>query len=310
MDNADKKKAGRRRFLTRLAWTVGAAAGVYADARYLEPGWLQVSRHTVYLPDLPLPLDGMAIVQLSDLHYGPVTPAQTIRDAIALAVREKPHLVVLTGDFVNRETHEAESLAALLAPLQTVPLGVVACLGNHDCRDKDGITKALETRAGVVMLRNASRELAPGLVIAGIEDTLRGNPDPGATFQDVPAGAACVYLTHNPVGIFHATARPCLALSGHTHGGQVRIPGYAPRRPAGMDGFPLMEGWGTFDRAQLYINRGIGMMHQSYRFRCRPEVSVFTLKRGAGLAQTERDLAGRVAGFVERVGLDLVHRLR
>ncbi len=289
--------------------TVTASVAAYADARYIEPGYIEVSRHTAYLPDLPLALDGFAIAQLSDIHYGPVTPEKTIRDAIALAVREKPHLVALTGDFVNREVAEAERLVPLLKPLAAAPFGMVGCLGNHDYKSGgDPITQVLE-RAGVVMLRNQSKLLAPGLFIVGIEDTHNGHPDAEKAFAGVPESAATVFLTHNPTGIFGAAHRKCVALSGHTHGGQIRVPGFAPRNAADMEGFPMVEGWGKFDQSRLFISRGVGMMHQPYRFLCRPEVAVVVLKRGDKKPHTEQNLAERGVGAAENGAIRVFHKL-
>ncbi|MBC8140179.1 MAG: metallophosphoesterase [Armatimonadetes bacterium] len=312
MDSEEKirqKKASRRRFFKGLALVTGASVAAYADARYIEPGYIEVSHHTAYLPDLPLALDGFAIAQLSDIHYGPVTPEKTIREAIALAMREKPHLVALTGDFVNREVSEAERLAPLLKPLAAAPFGMVGCLGNHDYKSGGNpITQTLE-RAGVVMLRNQSKLLASGLYVVGIEDTHNGHPDADKAFAGVPESAASVFLTHNPTGIFGAASRKCVALSGHTHGGQIRVPGFAPRNAADMEGFPMVEGWGKFDKSRLFISRGVGMMHQPFRFLCRPEVAIIVLKRGDKKPTTKRNLAERAVGAAEEGAIKLFHKL-
>ena len=309
MEKTEGQKTARRRFLKGLGIGVAATAAAYVDARYIEPKYIEVSRHTAYLPDLPVAMEGFAIAQLSDIHYGPITPEKVIRDAIALAVREKPHLVALTGDFVNREPEEAERLALLLKPLAAAPFGMIGCLGNHDYRGGgDPITRTLE-RAGVVMLRNDSRVLAPGFAVAAIEDTHNGHPDPEKAFAGVPKNAACVFLTHNPTGIFGAASRKCVALSGHTHGGQIRVPGFAARNAADMEGFPMVEGWGKFDQSRLFISRGVGMMHQPYRFLCRPEVAIIVLKRGDKPPHTEQNLAERAVGGAENGAIKLFHKL-
>ncbi len=310
MDKTERKRIGRRRFLKRLGITAGVCAGIYGDARYIEPYRLQVSRHMVFLPELPLALDGIMIAHLTDLHFGPVTPTKTIQDAVALAAREKPQLVALTGDFVHGSVVQAVGLVPLLKPLEVAPLGVVACLGNHDYPkySGDGVAAVLRDHAGVRVLRNENAVVAPGLCVVGIEDTVRGRPDAVRAFAGSPDDHACVFLTHNPVGVWGATRRSCVALSGHTHGGQVRIPGFPAHRPPGMAGFPLLEGWGTFDRAQLFVSRGVGLGGVPFRFCCPPEVAIITLKRGNGTPQTERDLAGRGIDKVIRFGKDLVHR--
>lgn len=309
MDKTEQKRIGRRCFFKRLGITVGVCAGLYTDARYIEPRCIEVSRHTVLLPELPLALDGMVIAQLTDLHYGPITPTATIRDAVAIAAQEKPDLIALTGDFIHNNVDQALPLAPLLQPLSVARFGVVACLGNHDYRDGSGntVAKTLEQHAGVRVLRNESMVLAPGLALAGIEDTTNGRPDAPRAFAHVPDSAACIYLSHNPVGIWGATKRSCVALSGHTHGGQVRIPGLAPHRPVGMDGFPILEGWGVFDKAQLFISRGVGLMHEPLRFLCPPEVAIITLKRGSGIPQKTSDFKNRAQNKAERSAKQVYH---
>ncbi|MBC7807248.1 MAG: metallophosphoesterase [Akkermansiaceae bacterium] len=300
MDKEEQKRIGRRRFFQRLGLAVGACAGAYADARYIEPRFIEVSRHTAFLPELPLELDGMVVAQLSDIHYGPITPEATIRDAIALAVREKPDLVALTGDFINNRTHQATQLAPFLKPLQIARFGVLACMGNHDYRRGGAVAKILQDEAGVRFLRNESTFVAPGLAVVGLEDTTNGRPNAPQAFAGVPDSAACLYLTHSPTGIWGAMRRSCVALSGHTHGGQVRIPGFVPHHAVGMAGFPMLDGWGVFDRAQLFISRGVGMMHRPFRFLCPPEVAIVTLKRGDDVPQKTSDLARRAAKRAEK----------
>lgn len=310
MDKTEQKRIGRRRFLKRLGMTIGVCAGVYGDARYVEPYRIEVSRHTAFLPELPLELDGIVIAHLTDMHYGPITPTKTIRDAVEITARENPHLVALTGDFVHGSIDQAVRLAPLLKPLETAPFGVIACLGNHDYPkySGDGVANALQARAGVRVLRNENVIVAPGLAVAGIEDTMRGKPDTARAFQGVSDRDACIFLTHNPVGVWGATRRSCVALSGHTHGGQVRIPGFPAHRPPGMVGFPLVEGWGTFDRAKLFISRGVGLGGVPFRFFCPPEVAFITLKRGRGAPETATNLVGRGMSNVTRFGKDLIHR--
>jgi hypothetical protein len=167
-------------------------------------------------------------------------------------------------------------------------------LGNHDYASRaDAVSAALARFAGVRMLRNDAAELAPGLWIAGIEDIQRGVPDADAATRAIPPGVAALFLTHNPVGVFRVEERPYLVLAGHTHGGQIVIPGCRPHFPPGMDGFPYIAGWGVFDRAQLYINRGVGMGLLPLRLNCRPEVALFTLRRGSGLPTPEPNMAVR-----------------
>lgn len=307
---SEKRRFTRRRFLKGAGALTLLGVGVpAAHAHYVEPNLIDVTRHTAFLPGLPERLDGLRLVQLSDLHRGPVTPDDTITQAVAAAASLQPDLFVLTGDFVHRNPADAAPLAEMLRPLRGASrLGVYGCLGNHDYADwkGDAVARALADGAGVVMLRNEGRTVEPGLFLAGVEDEVRGRPDMRAALADAPGddaagGAGVVVLAHNPRAVFACDTRPVLVLSGHTHGGQVRLPGLSPRVPPDMRGFPLVDGWGLFDRARLYVNRGAGMTGVPFRLGCRPEVALITLRRGDGPPLTRPDLAERAFSKAKRL---------
>lgn len=265
--------ATRRGFFQLCA---GVAAAGFADA-LVEPFALDAVTHEVPLANLPKALDGLKVVQLTDPHRGELTPDSVIRAAVRQAVAWQPDLVVLTGDYVRWDAADTLPFAQLLEPLRP-RLGMIAILGNHDYEDPNRVARTLTEVAGVSMLRNDSLEAAPGLWVSGIEDTWKGAADPATALQKVPEGAALLFLTHNPVGVCCVQDRPCVALSGHTHGGQFRVPGIAPHYPPGMEGFSQIEGWGTYDKARLYISRGIGCTAYPIRLNCPPEVTLFTLR--------------------------------
>lgn len=269
----ERREATRRVFL-RLC--VGAAAAVLAEG-LSEPFGIEAVAHEVVLPGLPKALDGLRVAQLTDPHRGNLTPDAVIQAAVRHAAAWQPDLVVLTGDYVRWDPADALPFAKMLAPL-TPRLGIVGVLGNHDYEDPQKIVRTLTETAGVRVLRNSSEELAPGLHLAGIEDTWKGAPNPSLALNAVPDDAALLFLTHNPVGVRFVADRPCLALAGHTHGGQFRVPGIAPHFPPGMDGFTQIDGWGTYDKAQLYVSRGIGCTAYPIRLNCPPEVTLFTLR--------------------------------
>ncbi len=295
------RRRARRAFLRVCGLGALGLLAVPVDARYIEPYCVEATFHEVFLPDLPPNLDGLRVAQLTDLHRGPITPDRTLWDAVALTKAQQPDLVVLTGDYVHRDRRDAAALAHMLAAL-TPRLGMWGCLGNHDYSDDaDSVTRDLANIARVRMLRNDAAQAAPGLWLAGIEDTMRGAPDMVRALAPVPENNAAIVLTHNPVGVFKCDHRRCIALSGHTHGGQVRFPGMAPRLPPGMPGFPLIEGWAVFDQAQLYINRGVGMGGVPFRFNCRPEVAFLTLRNGTGLSHKLPNLASRAVHKAGRV---------
>ncbi len=224
----------------------------------------------------------MTVAHLTDLHRGPITPDEVIRQAIAATKALQPDVVMLTGDFVHSHHRDAAPLAEMLTELRP-RLGLWGCLGNHDYGSSSQKLTAALAEGRVRMLRNTAAEITPGLWVAGVDDYQRGHPDPEAAMAPIPKGAAVIYLTHNPIGVFGCDRHAWLALAGHTHGGQIRIPGVTPRFPPGMKGFPYIAGWGVFDRARLYINRGVGMGMVPLRLNCRPEVALFTLRRGDAL---------------------------
>lgn len=269
----ERREATRRAFLKLC---VGAAATVLAEG-LSEPFGIEAVAHELVLPGLPKTLDGLRVAQLTDPHRGNLTPDAVIQAAVRHAAAWKPDLVVLTGDYVRWDPVDAHAFARMLTPLKP-RLGVAGVLGNHDYQDPRRVAQLLTDIAGVRMLRNASEELAPGLHLAGIEDTWRGSPDPTKALKNVPDDAGLLFLTHNPIGVRFVSDRPCLALAGHTHGGQFRVPGIAPHFPPGMEGFHQIDGWGTYDKARLYVSRGVGCTAYPIRLNCPPEVTLFTLR--------------------------------
>ncbi len=301
--------ATRRLFLRLSGMVLGVGAATAVDARYIEPNAIEVTRHTVFLPNLPPELEGTTVAHLTDLHRGTHTPDATIAQAVGAASALKPDLVVLTGDFVDHDPIDALPLVEMFK-IFAPRLGVWGCLGNHDYHgNAETVVSYLTAHQSVRMLRNESHEVAPGLWIAGIEDTFRGKPDVPKAFADVPKDAAAIFLTHNPIGVWSCTDKPHLVLSGHTHGGQIRIPGMTPRLPPGMDGFPLVAGWGMFDQARLYVSRGVGMSMLPLRLRCRSEVAFFTLRRGDMPPQTVPTTAGRAVHKAEQALRSAAHQI-
>lgn len=277
--NHSSKSSHSRGALTRrgfLQLATGAAAALGADG-LVEPFLLDTVHFTVPVPYLPPALEGLKVAQLTDPHRGNLTPDAIIREAVRQAAAWQPDLVVLTGDYVRWDVADAAPLARMLAPLQP-RLGVLGVLGNHDYLYPDQIARTLTERAGVRMLRNRAQELAPGLWVSGIEDTLKGTVDIARALAPVPADAGLLFLTHNPVGVRLVQQRACVALAGHTHGGQFRAPGIAPHYPPGMAGFSQIDGWGSYGKARLYISRGIGCTAFPLRLNCPPELTLLTLR--------------------------------
>lgn len=305
-----RRRAVQRMFLKLCgaALTAGVAAPVHA--RYIEPFALDVTRHEVFLPHLPKEYEGFVIAHLTDLHRGAPTPDSVIQQAITLAQAAQPDVVVVTGDFVERFPEDAEPVAKMLKTL-TPRYGIWGCLGNHDYAIDAGLVTAhLEQHCTLKMLRNSATELAPGLWISAIDDIMYGQPDTKAALANVPEDASLIFLTHNPRGVLEVSKRSCVALAGHTHGGQVVLPGFPAPVPSGMNGFPMVAGWGVFGDANLYISRGVGMSSLPIRFNCRPEVALVTLRRGTEVPKTTSDLPGRAVRKAARVARKIWRHVR
>ncbi len=269
---------GRRQFLKASAATaVAAAAGVsWAAATDDE---LRPQRLELVLPDLDPAHDGLRVAQLSDIHAGPLTPAERVRAAIALANGFDPDLVVLTGDYLTgsgvRRLRSgpdviAEVLGGLLPP-------TVAVLGNHDhWVDPRGAVDAL-TRLGYCVLRNESTTLslrgAPFTVI-GVDDHSTHHADPARAMRGAAAGSR-LYLAHSPMTseLLREVGAPMLVLSGHTHGGQVNVPPVSMLLP-----LPYRAGLYRVGPVRLYVNRGVGDTWVPLRIRAPPEVTLLSLR--------------------------------
>jgi predicted MPP superfamily phosphohydrolase len=281
----------RRRFLQGALAAAGAgAAGVGTYAVEFEPNQPRLLRVEIALARLDAAFDGFTIAQLSDFHYDHRFSVVPIRKAVEIVNRVRPHLVVLTGDFVTVpffNEHRKAAAASTAAPCAELlgrlnpSIAKFAILGNHDVgSDPALITQALREQ-GIPVLKNGSLPIEQGnarLWLAGIDDALVGHPDLGRALKHVPGGEPVVLLAHEPdFGDETAQHRVDLQLSGHSHGGQIWIPGLgAPWLPPLGRKYPR----GTYRLGDLivYTNIGIGTIRAPIRFNCPPEVTLFTLR--------------------------------
>lgn len=257
-----------------IASTFGAAY-----ATLIEPALPRLTRIVLSYPHLPPALDGLCIGQLSDLHLGHRYAAHNTRWAVKQMQAESPDLIVLTGDLVSYQRHIAE-LPALLAPLHA-PLGIFAVPGNHD--HWEGIPEIIAALRplGIEFLINGQRRLrwrGADLTVAGVDDAWDGEMDMALALDGVPADGFTLLLCHMPDLVDEAVTHGVdLQLSGHTHGGHIRLPWlgsfvlprYGWRYPAGH--FQIGQ-------TQLYVSRGVGGI--PLRFGCPPEATLITLRRG------------------------------
>ncbi len=278
----------RRKFFTRFLLGASAVAAMgSADGLFLEPKNL-VSEHVdIRLTRLPEEFHGFRIAQISDVHFGPYMGKAGLERALQLAQSFRPDLLALTGDFVShpfgqsngaRGAHYAEPCADVLAAVGGIP--VLAILGNHDHWNNAGFVQGALQDRGIPVLRNRSIPLERGpnrLWIAGVDDVLVGAADLGKTLHAVPASEPAVLLAHEPDFADYAARFPVdLQLSGHSHGGQVRLPGIgALILPALARKYPV--GLNRVGSLQVYTNCGLGVVNPPVRFYCPPEVTFVTL---------------------------------
>lgn len=250
-------------------------------ARFVAPYRPRLERVALPLPPGHEGLENLRIGFLTDTHAGPFVSKADLDRAVELLRQEAPDLVLLGGDFISESPRYAEDTAAALAPLAAfAPLGCLAVLGNHDIStDRARMTTALESH-GIRVLQNQPIELnTPGgpLWIAGIDETILGRADVAASFAGIPEGAAVIALWHEPDGAEQAADAGAFAqLSGHSHGGQIRIPGLGPLvLPPGGRTYPA--GRYLVNGLHLYTSRGLGVYRPPVRLFCPPEVTIVTL---------------------------------
>jgi predicted MPP superfamily phosphohydrolase len=273
----------------------------------LLTGPLRVEKLTIGLADLPEHLQGTKLVQMSDFHYDGFRLSDALLDkAIAASNQQQPDLVLLTGDYVTKDPAPIHDLALRLKQLQS-RAGIYAVLGNHDLlyrHSKSEITRAM-TRTGIDVLWNqAVYPLGPELALVGLPDFWSREFNPAAVLAQVDAAIPRIVLSHNPDSAqLLSRWRVDLQLSGHTHGGQIVIPGVGPvlqriksiRRTIPkllrrgipymsegcykvVDNWQWAEGLHQVGSNQLYVNRGLGTYLPGRLF-CPPEVTAITLVR-------------------------------
>ena len=251
-------------------------------ARYAlaEANSLSVERIEIRLERLPKRLEGFRLIHLSDIHHSPFTNIEHISRAVKVANSLKPDMFVLTGDYVSHHTEYIKPVAEVLGKLES-EFGTFACLGNHDhWTDPELVTKSFRSENINVLVNEGIRFEARGASfwLAGVDDYMVGKTDLPTALRGAFPDEMKLLLAHNPVIVRQAARYAVdLVLSGHTHGGQVKLREdekqvFAKRR--------LKNGLHRRKDTQIYITRGIGTVVLPIRYQCPPEISLIELSSG------------------------------
>jgi predicted MPP superfamily phosphohydrolase len=263
--------------LRDLAGNLSKVAKIALD----EANSLTVEEVPIYLDRLPAKLDGFRIVHLSDIHHSRFTGLDHIANAINISNELKPDIVFLTGDYVSHDAQYIAPVAEALGELKS-QYGTFACLGNHDhWTDADLVTHLLRGEGINVLINEGFRFEAndSSFWLAGVDDFMAGKTDVSAALHGSFPDEMKILLAHNPV-IFRQSVRANidLTLSGHTHGGQIKMRDpekrILPRRK-------LSSGLQSRQDSQIYITRGIGTVVVPARYQCPPEISLIELRLGS-----------------------------
>jgi uncharacterized protein len=272
-----RRRRPRRRGLTLLSLN-------RPDPGALPSAWApdpEITETSIWLHRLPAALEGLKIVHLTDIHHSLFTPIEDVERVVHLANRLEPDVVALTGDYVTLSPAYIWPVARVLGKLRA-RRGIFAVLGNHDFQvDAREVTRALRAER-IRVLRNSRYPVRAGgktLWFLGVDDLWWESDDLPAALRAVPARDPKVLLCHNPRGIWQASEHGVdLVLSGHTHGGQVRLPGLGSLYRSKL-GERFLEGWNHLNGTQIYVSRGIGKVVVPLRLGCPPEIACLRLHR-------------------------------
>jgi predicted MPP superfamily phosphohydrolase len=265
----------RRTILRGLgAAGLGALTGAVAHGYMYERHHIQVTREDLAVAGWPEALNGLRIGFLSDLHRSGTVSHQMIATAVAAVMSDAPDLIILGGDYVtNRDRRYAQPAADALAGL-SASAGVFAVLGNHD--DERDVPNALAA-AGFVVLRDARTQIVvrgETIDLAGIRYWTRRMSDIARVIRG--SSANLILLAHTPSRLIEAAALSVpLMLSGHTHGGQIVLPGLGA---LAAREFPVVKGSARRDNTTVFVTRGVGTVYVPVRINCPPEVAILTIR--------------------------------
>jgi uncharacterized protein len=271
------------RRLVMLVSLVGMVAGLIVAwrARFIAPYRAQVAHVVVQLPRKQSSLAGLKIAFVTDTHVGPHFAASDLEGIVKRLEHIQPDIVLFGGDYICESPRFLKHTVPVLARMaKTAKFGAWGVLGNHDVSNmRERVVPALET-AGIPILVNQSvcihTDRGP-LWVVGIDDGLIGKVDLERAFRDVPPEAAAICVWHEPDRAEESAPYGAfLQLSGHTHGGQVRLPRLGPVATP-LLGKRFVLGRYQVGDMELYVSSGLGVYRPPLRFNCPPELTVIRL---------------------------------
>jgi predicted MPP superfamily phosphohydrolase len=252
---------------------IGVATGAIVHGSLYERYHLQLTRASFPISGLPEALRGLRIGLITDIHRSQTVSHEHVIAAVNLLMAERPDLIILGGDYVTwGDRHYVQPAADSLAGL-SAPLGIIAILGNHD--DDRDMPAALAAK-GFMVLRDAQTRLSvrgESMDFIGIRYWTRKVQEIARLARGTVPHT--ILLAHTPKRLFEAQqlAIPAV-LSGHTHGGQIVLPGIGA---IAAREFPVIAGFERRDTTSIFVSRGVGTVYVPVRINCPPEVAVLTL---------------------------------
>ncbi len=271
----------RRSFLKSiLAAGIPVSPVMIASYGLYEAGSVRIERPTILLPNLPDEFRNLRIAFLTDIDHGPFVGLDYIASIVRTTLALGPDLILLGGDYISRDSKFVSPCFDVLSGLKA-PLGVFGVLGNHEYSYGLEETKAAFANAKIGELTNRGVWLERGssrLRLGGVDDLWFGSPNASPILEGVSTQDACLVVSHNPDFAERVRdSRVGLVLSGHTHGGQVYVPGYGAPIVPSRYGQRYLHGHVKAPNTQVYISRGLGTVNPPMRYNCPPELTLLTL---------------------------------
>ena len=268
------------RNLFLVVFFLGFSAAVYAYE--IEPNWFQIVPVDVTISELPANFEGFKIVQISDIHADDSMNQKKLAKIVRLVDLQQPDIIAITGDFFSKIPDKKATNLLINNLVNLLPKEkTVAVLGNHDHYYKPKIIRDILQQSNVLELDNSVYTIYKGedkLNIAGVDDYWKRKSRLDLVMEQLPQDGVAVLLAHEPdfADVSSSKNRFALQISGHSHGGQVRIPF---RKPPVLPSLGKKYPIGRYQVGSMvqYTNRGVGMVKPLVRFGSRPEITVFTL---------------------------------